>query len=299
MEAKIIDGKKVSEEILDELKNEVDALKKEGTVPGLAVVIVGENPASVAYVNMKEKACGRLGIYSEKYKLLAMAREEELLDLIEDLNDNPAVNGILIQLPLPKGFQQDKILQAVFPGKDVDCFHPENVGLMLIGTPRFQPCTPYGVQVLLSRSGIDVSGKHVVIVGRSNIVGKPLAAILMQKAQGANATVTVCHSQSKDLHAVTRSADILVAAIGSPCFVKADMVQQGAVVVDVGINRVDDPAAAKGYRLVGDVDYENVRKVASAITPVPGGVGPMTIAMLMRNTVEAAKMQKSLNKSPL
>lgn len=292
MEAKIIDGKKVSEEILSELKNEVEALKKEGTVPGLAVVIVGENPASVAYVTMKEKACARLGIYSEKYKLLAMSREEDLLDLIADLNENPAINGILVQLPLPKDFDQDKVLRSIFPSKDVDAFHPENVGLMLIGNPRFQPCTPYGVQVLLSRSGIDVAGKHVVIVGRSNIVGKPLAAILMQKAKGANATVTVCHSQSKDLHAVTRSADILVAAIGSPCFVKADMVQQGAVVVDVGINRVDDPAAAKGYRIVGDVDYENVKKVASAITPVPGGVGPMTIAMLMRNTVEAAKMQK-------
>jgi methylenetetrahydrofolate dehydrogenase (NADP+)/methenyltetrahydrofolate cyclohydrolase len=293
MEAKIIDGKKVSEEILDELKNEVEALKKEGTIPGLAVVIVGNNPASAAYVNMKEKACARLGIYSEKYKLFDTAREEELLDLIEDLNDNPAINGILVQLPLPKDFNQARVLQSIFPVKDVDCFHPENVGLMLIGTPRFQPCTPYGVQVLLSRSGIDVSGKHVVIVGRSNIVGKPLAAILMQKAKCANATVTVCHSQSKDMKEITRSAEILVAAIGSPCFVQADMVQQGAVVVDVGINRVDDPQAGKGYRLVGDVDFESVRKVASAITPVPGGVGPMTIAMLMRNAVEAAKMQKT------
>ncbi len=291
MEARIIDGKKVSDEILGELQGQVQKLKDEGNPPGLAVVMVGDNPASAAYVAMKEKACQRLGIHSEMHRLYATARHAELLDLIEDLNDNPAVSGILVQLPLPKGFDQTEVLQSIFPVKDVDAFHPENVGLMLTGTPRFMPCTPYGVQVLLQRSGIEVEGKHVVIVGRSNIVGKPLAAILMQKAKGANATVTVCHSQSRDLQKICRSADILVAAIGSPCFIKADMVQEGAVVVDVGINRVDDPAAPKGYRLTGDVDFENVKKVASAITPVPGGVGPMTIAMLMHNTVRAARLQ--------
>ncbi|HRZ86595.1 MAG TPA: bifunctional methylenetetrahydrofolate dehydrogenase/methenyltetrahydrofolate cyclohydrolase FolD [bacterium] len=291
MEARIIDGKKVSEEILNELQRDIQKLKDEGNPPGLAVVIVGEDPASAAYVNMKEKACARLGIYSEIHRLYATARHAELLDIIEDLNDNPSISGILVQLPLPKGFDQSDVLQSIFPVKDVDAFHPENVGLMLVGTPRFMPCTPYGVQVLLQRSGVDVQGKHVVIVGRSNIVGKPLAAMLMQKAKGANATVTVCHSQSRDLPGICRSADVLVAAIGSPCFIKADMVKEGAVVVDVGINRVDDPAAQKGYRLVGDVDFENVKKVAGAITPVPGGVGPMTIAMLMHNTVRAAKLQ--------
>lgn len=293
MDAKIIDGKKVSEEILAELKSEVQKLKGEGVAPGLAVVMVGDNPASAAYVNMKEKACRRLGIYSERYRLFATASEKEILKLVEDLNAKDVVNGILIQLPLPKGLDQEKILRAVSPLKDVDAFHPENVGMILTGFPRFLPCTPYGVQILLNRSGIEVEGRHVVIIGRSNIVGKPLAAMLMQKAKGANATVTVCHSQSKNLKEITRSADILIAAIGSPAFVKADMVKEGATVVDVGINRVDDPKSEKGYRLAGDVDFESVKKVAGAITPVPGGVGPMTIAMLINNTVRAAKLQKS------
>ncbi|MDP8263719.1 MAG: bifunctional methylenetetrahydrofolate dehydrogenase/methenyltetrahydrofolate cyclohydrolase FolD [Candidatus Ancaeobacter aquaticus] len=290
MSAQIIDGKKIAQEVVDELSFEISSLKEKGIHPGIAVVIVGNNPASVAYVNMKEKRCAQLGIYSQRYDLPETVTEAELLDLIDQLNKKDVIHGILVQLPLPKSIDEDKIIEAIVPEKDVDCFHPYNVGRMLLGKPRFLSCTPHGVQVLLARSGIAIEGKHVVIVGRSNIVGKPLAAILMQKAQHANATVTVCHSRSVDLNSITCSADILIAAIGSPFFITSDMIKPGATVIDVGINRVDDPSSPKGYRLVGDVDYDNVIDVARAITPVPGGVGPMTIAMLMKNTVEAAKL---------
>ncbi|HNR35435.1 MAG TPA: bifunctional methylenetetrahydrofolate dehydrogenase/methenyltetrahydrofolate cyclohydrolase FolD, partial [Candidatus Hydrogenedentes bacterium] len=277
--AYIIDGGAIAAELRAEMKAEVAALAKRRIVPGLAVVLVGENPASQVYVRMKKKACAEVGIQSFSHELPAECSEKRLMNLIAKLNADPRVHGILVQLPLPKQIAEAKVIAAMDPEKDVDGFHPVNVGRMLSGDPGFLPCTPAGCQALLVRSGFDPSGKHVVIVGRSNIVGKPLAAILMQKAAGANATVTVCHSRTRDLPAITRMADILVAAIGVPEFVKADMVRRGAVVIDVGVNRVDDSSAPKGYRLVGDVDFPAVSKKAAAITPVPGGVGPMTIAM--------------------
>jgi methenyltetrahydrofolate cyclohydrolase (EC 3.5.4.9)/5,10-methylenetetrahydrofolate dehydrogenase (NADP+) (EC 1.5.1.5) len=238
---------------------------------------------------MKGKACEELGLYSETIRLPANYPEEALLKLIDDLNANPKIHGILVQLPLPDHINETKVLNRIDPEKDVDGFHPVNVGRMLIGDPGFLPCTPHGIQELLIRSGNSPEGKHVVVVGRSNIVGKPVAAILMQKKKGANATVTVCHSKTKDLPSVTRMGDILIAAMGVPEFIKADMVKEGAVVIDVGVNRVDDPSSKRGYKLVGDVDFEAVKQKASAITPVPGGVGPMTIVMLMKNTVLSAE----------
>jgi len=271
------------------LKEKIVELRSKGVTPGLAVVLVGEDPASQVYVRMKGKACEELGLYSETIRLPAEYAEDALLKIIDDLNANPKIHGILVQLPLPEHIDETKILNRINPGKDVDGFHPVNVGRMLIGDPGFLPCTPHGVQELLVRSGNSPEGKHVVVVGRSNIVGKPVAAILMQKKKGANATVTVCHSRTKDLPSVTRQGDIVVAAMGVPGFVKADMVKEGAVVIDVGVNRVDDPSAKKGYRLMGDVDFEAVKEKASAITPVPGGVGPMTIVMLMKNTVISAE----------
>lgn len=291
--AYIIDGGAIAAELRAEMKAEVAALAKRRIVPGLAVVLVGENPASQVYVRMKKKACAEVGIQSFSHELPAECSEKRLLNLITKLNADPRVHGILVQLPLPKQIAEAKVIAAMDPEKDVDGFHPVNVGRMLSGDPGFLPCTPAGCQALLVRSGFDPSGKHVVIVGRSNIVGKPLAAILMQKAAGANATVTVCHSRTRDLPAITRMADILVAAIGVPEFVKADMVRRGAVVIDVGVNRVDDSSAPKGYRLVGDVDFPAVSKKAAAITPVPGGVGPMTIAMLLKNTVESARRHRT------
>lgn len=295
MAAKIIDGKAIAAQMQEEMRIEMESLKdKYNLIPGLAVVLVGDNAASRVYVNMKKKACSRLGIYSEEYKLLSNTSEQDLLELINKLNANEKIHGILVQLPLPDHIDEGKILNAIDPSKDVDGFHPVNVGNLVIGKPSFLPCTPYGIQQLLLKSGIQIEGKHVVVVGRSNIVGKPVALILLQKAQGANATVTVCHSRSGDLSYYTKQADILIAAIGRAEMIKKSMIKQGAVVIDVGVNRVDDPSSERGYKLVGDVDFEEVKEIASAITPVPGGVGPMTITMLMHNTIKAARMQKEI-----
>ena len=295
MTAKIIDGKAIAAEMQEEMKIEVKSLKaKYNLIPGLAVALVGDNPASRVYVNMKKKACARLEIYSEEHKLPRDTLEQDLLELINKLNANEKIHGILVQLPLPDHINEDKVLNAIDPAKDVDGFHPVNVGKLVIGKPSFLPCTPYGIQQLLLKSGIQIEGKHVVVVGRSNIVGKPVALILLQKAQGANATVTVCHSRSGDLSYYTKQADILIAAIGRAKMITGDMIKQGAVVIDVGVNRVNDPSSERGYKLVGDVDFEEVKEIASAITPVPGGVGPMTITMLMHNTIRAVRMQREI-----
>lgn len=289
MSADIIDGKRIGDDVRSELKPRIAALAHRGIVPGLAAVIVGEDPASRLYVKMKGKASEEMGLAHWTIELPESVSERRLLDEVDRLNADPKVHGVLVQQPLPPQIRVDAAVSAVDPGKDVDCFHPANVGLVLIGRPRFAPATPAGVVELLIRSGNDPGGKDVVILGRSNIVGKPLAALLMQKSRGANATVTVAHTGTRDVSLHTRRADILVAAMGSPRFVKADMVREGAVVIDVGINRIPDPAAKGGYRTVGDVDFEAVRPKAKAISPVPGGVGPMTIAMLLANTVRAAE----------
>jgi methylenetetrahydrofolate dehydrogenase (NADP+)/methenyltetrahydrofolate cyclohydrolase len=293
MSANIIDGKAIAETINSETAMDVANLARNHSLqPGLAVVLIGEDPASKVYVNMKVKKCHDLGIYSEKHLLDKAASMAEVLKLIEKLNNNPAINGILVQSPPPPQIDEDTVVAAIRPDKDVDCFHAENVGKMLIGKDDgFFPCTPHGVMVLLERSGVDPCGKHAVIIGRSNIVGKPMMALLVQKAAGANATITVVHSRTPDIASYTRQGDILIAAIGKPEFVTADMVKDGATVIDVGINRVDDPTAKRGYRLVGDVEFDTVSKKAALITPVPGGVGPMTIAMLLHNAVKACKMQ--------
>jgi len=281
----IIDGKKVAADIRAELKTKIDELKAEGkTVPGLVTILVGEDPASKVYVNMKHKACNEVGINSKAEVLDASMSEEELLQLIDQYNNDPLFHGILVQLPLPEHINEDAVIEAISPAKDVDGFHPINVGNMVIGKETFFPCTPHGVVELLKRYNIETKGRHVVVVGRSNIVGKPVANLLLQKKEGANAIVTVCHSAAEDLSYFTKQADILIAAIGRPEFIKEDMVKEGCVVIDVGVNRVDDPGSKKGYKLVGDVDFDNVSKKASYITPVPGGVGPMTIAMLLKNT---------------
>ena len=293
MSATIIDGKVFSDAIKAELRPRVEALTARGRTPGLVAVLVGENPASQVYVRAKAKGSEEIGIRSEVVERPADIPEDALLKEIAKLNGRSDIHGILVQQPLPPQIRTEKAVAAVSPLKDVDCFHPVNVGLVLIGTPRFVPATPAGVQELLLRSGNDPAGRHVVILGRSNIVGKPLAALLIQKGRGGNATVTVCHSGTKDLAAVTRTADILVAAIGQARFVKADMVRRGAVVIDVGINRIPDPTTKSKTRIVGDVDFDAVKEVASAITPVPGGVGPMTIAMLLRNTVQATEAATS------
>ncbi len=287
--AKIIDGNKVAGEIRAEISEEVKALAKRGVVPGLAVVLVGDDPASQVYVRMKRKECMEMGMLSVDHTLPKTCTEKKLLALIDELNADARVHGILVQLPLPKQINEGKVLNAISPAKDVDGFHPINVGKMLSGEPGFLPCTPAGCQQLLMRYGYDPAGKHVVVLGRSNIVGKPMAAILMQKAPGANATVTVCHSRTRNLAKYTREADILISAMGVAKFVKASMVRKGVVVIDVGTNRVEDATKKSGYRLVGDVDFDAVSKKAKAITPVPGGVGPMTRVMLLKNTVEAAK----------
>lgn len=291
MPAEIIDGKRIGEEIRAELRDQIEALKQQGVVPNLKVLLIGEHPASVVYVRMKTRACLDLGMESETVRLPAEVSQEKVLEIIHGFNTNPAVHGILVQLPLPDHISERDVLYAVHPDKDVDGFHPLNRGRLVIGEDTLVPATPAGVQQLLIRSGHSPEGKHVVIVGRSLLVGMPLAILLMQKQPGANATVTVCHSRTRDLGTVTRQAEILVAAIGRPGIITADMVSEGVVVVDVGVNRVDDPESDKGYRLVGDVDYASVAAKAAAITPVPGGVGPMTIAMLLYNTVKAAKMQ--------
>jgi methylenetetrahydrofolate dehydrogenase (NADP+)/methenyltetrahydrofolate cyclohydrolase len=289
MAAKIIDGKQVAADMQAELKKEVANLKKQGIVPGLGVVLVGEDPASQSYVTAKERACEELGIYSDDNRLPADSAQEKLIALINRMNTDPKINGILVQLPLPKHLDESEVLLAINPDKDVDGFHPTNIGKMVAGQAAFLPCTPHGVIQLLQRSGVKIEGSHVVIVGRSNIVGKPVANMLIQKNKGGNATVTVCHTRTADLAYHTRQADIIIAAAGRPNTITADMVKDGVVVIDVGVNRIEDKTAKKGYRLVGDVDFEAVKEKASLITPVPGGVGPMTITMLLYNTVESAK----------
>jgi len=286
----VIDGKRIADDVRTELKPRLSKLAGEGVVPGLAAVLVGENPASQLYVKMKGKASEEVGMAHWTIELPGDVTEARLLQEIGRLNSDPKVHGILVQQPLPDQISVDKAVSAVSPLKDVDCFHPVNVGLLLIGRPRFAPATPSGVVELLTRSGYDPSGRDVVIVGRSNIVGKPLAALLMQKGPKANATVTVVHSGTHELAAHARRAEILIAAMGSPRFIKADMVNKGAVVIDVGINRVRDESLKSGYRTVGDVDFDAVRPKVEAISPVPGGVGPMTIAMLLSNTVYAAEL---------
>ena len=285
---KIIDGVAIAADIRTGLKQEVDALASEVFHPGLAVVLVGDNPASQVYVRNKKKACAEIGITSFSHELPGDCTEDRLLGLIRELNADERVHGILVQLPLPKHINEQTIINAMDPAKDADGLHPANVGKMLNGEMGLRPCTPRGCQELLVRSGYSPAGQHVVIVGRSNLVGKPVAAILMQKAPGADATVTVCHSRTRNLAEICSQADILIAAIGVPKFVKADMVKQGAVVIDVGINRVEDSSTKSGYRLVGDVDFDGVSSKVEAITPVPGGVGPMTITMLLRNTIDAS-----------
>lgn len=282
--AKILSGKTVSQRVKDELKKEIEALGKKGINPGLAVIIVGEDPASQVYVGRKEAMCNELGIYSEKYALSADTSQEELNSLIMRLNEDKKINGILCQLPLPKHLNEKEVINAIAPEKDVDAFHPVNVGKIMIGDFDFVPCTPAGIMELIKESGIEPTGKSCVVIGRSNIVGKPMAMLLLHK----NGTVTVCHSKTQNLKEIARSADILVAAVGKANFVTADMVKEGAVVIDVGMNRNQDG------KLCGDVDFEAVEKIAGAITPVPGGVGPMTISMLMQNTVTAAKKQNGL-----
>jgi methylenetetrahydrofolate dehydrogenase (NADP+)/methenyltetrahydrofolate cyclohydrolase len=285
MPATLLDGKSLAETMQAEIARDVETfVQRHGIRPGLAAVLVGDNPASQVYVRNKRKACEKAGIESWLHHLPRETTQAQLLELIGQLNADPAVHGILVQLPLPSQISEAAVIQAVSPTKDIDAFGPENLGLLAAGHPRFLPCTPHGIQQLLLRGGIAIEGAHVVIVGRSNIVGKPLALILMQKAAGANATVTVCHSRSRDIADRTRQSDIVVVAIGQAHFLKAGMVRPGAVVVDVGTNRLPDG------KLTGDVDFEAVRQVASAITPVPGGVGPMTITMLLHNTLAAAQM---------
>jgi methylenetetrahydrofolate dehydrogenase (NADP+)/methenyltetrahydrofolate cyclohydrolase len=294
MAAKVIDGKQVAAEIRAELKDEIAALKNRGIVPGLGVVLVGEDPASVSYVTGKERACEEIGIYSRDNRLPAQTPQQDLIALVERLNKDPRIHGILVQLPLPRGLDESQVLRAIDPDKDVDGLHPVNVGRMVIGEKAFLPCTPHGVVQLLVRSGVTIEGAHVVVVGRSNLVGKPLANMLIQKSPTGNATVTVCHTRTKDLARYTRQADILVAAIGRPRTITADMVKDGAVVIDVGVSRVEDATKKQGFRLVGDVDFDAVKEKASLITPVPGGVGPLTITMLLYNTVESAKRAAGL-----
>lgn len=289
MSAIRIDGKAVASGIREGLRARVEALKQSGVTPGLAAVLVGENPASITYVTSKAKVCQDLGIYSEVIRKPASIYPSELLDLVRSLNENRRIHGILVQSPLPDHIDELEVTLAINPDKDVDGFHPHNMGLMLIGRGELLPCTPHGIIKLLEHYQISPEGREVVVVGRSNIVGKPVAALLMQKGRMGNATVTVAHSRTPNLAEVTRRADILIAAIGRPGTIRSDMVKEGVVIVDVGVNRIDDPSAAKGYRQVGDVDFDACAEKASYITPVPGGVGPMTIAMLMTNTILAAE----------
>ena len=291
MSARILSGTDLSAEIRSETAAGVTEMQhKHGVTPGLAVVLVGDDAASAVYVNNKQRACEQAGLHSDSAHLPGTATEGEILAAVHAFNDDPRVHGILVQLPLPEGIDQHLVIEAIDPDKDVDGIHPYNLGKLLQGRPDFPPCTPAGIVELLMRNGHDPGGANVVICGRSDIVGKPLAALLMQRGKGGNATVTVCHTRTRDLTDITRRADILVTAVGRPQAVTAEMVGDGAVVIDVGINRVDDPSARRGYRLEGDVDFEGVSRKASAITPVPGGVGPMTIAMLLVNTLSAARI---------
>jgi methylenetetrahydrofolate dehydrogenase (NADP+) / methenyltetrahydrofolate cyclohydrolase len=288
--AKLIDGRAIAEKVYVDLRREIAELKAKGVTPGLAVILIGDNPASRAYVRSKDKMCRELGLHSVKLELPASITQTELLGRVEELNRDPSIHAILVQSPPPEHIDEVAIVRALDPRKDVDGFHPENVAKLVLDDPTgFVPCTPLGVQRLLTETNVEIDGAHVVVLGRSLIVGKPLALLLMQKNRSGNATVTVVHSRSRDLAEITRSADIVVAAIGRAEFVKADQVRDGAVVIDVGINRVEDSGSARGYRLVGDVAFDEVSKKASAITPVPGGVGPMTIAMLMANTLKACR----------
>ena len=281
MTAKILDGKKLANELKQVMKEEITELKKQGIEPGLAVVLVGNNPASEIYVSMKKKACAQTGILSYEHKLDGNIEEQELMELIDKLNEDDKVHGILVQLPLPDHIDEDKVLNRIKPEKDVDGFHPVNAGRLLTGQDSFLPCTPHGVIELIKSSGIDISGKNCVVVGRSNIVGKPVAILLLKE----HGTVTICHSRTKDLSEVTKKADILIAAIGRPDFITGDMIKEGAVVIDVGINRLEN------NKVTGDVNYEQALKKAYAITPVPGGVGPMTITVLLKNTIKATKLR--------
>ena len=288
----IINGKKVAAEIREELKKKINNLKLEGkTVPGLVAILVGDNPASDSYVRGKSKACEEIGMITKTERLSSDISEKDLLTLIQKYNSDKIFNGILVQLPLPKHISEGKVIETILPAKDVDGFHPISVGNLVIGNDTFLPCTPAGIQELLVKYNIPIKGKHVVVVGRSNIVGKPISNILLQKKENANAIVTICHSAAKDISYFSKQADILIAAIGQPNFVKREMVKDGVVVIDVGINRLKDETHPKGYRIVGDVDFDEVSKKASFITPVPGGVGPMTIAMLLKNTFKAYLIQ--------
>ena len=291
MPAELIDGVAIAARVRARVAAEAAELATHGVVPGLTVVLVGDDAASAVYVASKEKACHEAGMRGQTIRLPAATTEAELLAVIDGLNADPAVHGILVQMPVPRHIDAQAVIRRIDPAKDVDGFHPVNAGKVLIGDPdAFAPCTPAGVQVLLAESGVETAGKEAVILGRSTIVGKPMAALLVQSGRGADCTVTICHSRTRDLAAHTRRADILIAAIGKPAMVTADMVKPGAVVIDVGINRVEDATATRGYRIVGDVDFAGVREVASKLTPVPGGVGPMTIAMLLANTVRAARL---------
>ena len=293
MTAKIIDGTAMAREVRAEVAEGVSALKAStGLTPGLAVVLVGDDPASAAYVRNKGRAATEAGIMARDVRLPAETSQHELLEKVAELNEDHRVHGMIVQLPLPSHVDEHVVTEAIDPRKDVDGLHPMNVGRLVAGRPRFVPATPAGVQQMLLRSGYDPEGRSVVVCGRSEIVGKPLSILLMQRLEGSNATVTVCHTRTRDLADVTRQADILVAAVGSPLFVTGDMVRDGAVVIDVGINRVDAPQRRRGYRLVGDVDFDAVSQKAAAITPVPGGVGPMTIAMLLDNTLRAARSSR-------
>ena len=289
MKAKTIDGKKLAADTRAEIARGVAALKSEkGVTPGLAVILVGENPASVSYVTAKEKACAEAGMFSREIRLPTDTPEAELLETVASLNADPAIHGILVQLPLPKDISEKKVIDAIAPEKDVDGFTPVNVGKMLIGEDCFLPCTPHGIVKLIEVTGMDISGKHAVVIGRSNIVGKPVAALLSRKGPHANATVTLCHTGTPDVAAYTRTADIVVVAAGRPHTLTGDMLKPGAVVIDVGVNRIPDATRPKGFRLCGDADFDSCAEVAAAITPVPGGVGPMTITMLLWNTLQAA-----------
>lgn len=294
MSAQIIDGKAIAAEIRTELAHRITQLSDVWRPPGLAVVLVGENPASVSYVTAKERDCKKIGIRSFDFRLPESTSEGELLQLVGKLNENAEVDGILVQLPLPDHIAESAVIETIDPAKDADGFHPLSLGRLVAGLPGPLPCTPHGVLQMLMRSGHKPAGKHVVVIGRSTIVGKPLSLLLARKSEEGNATVTLCHSRTRDLPEITRTADILVAAIGSPEFVRADMVSPGAVVIDVGVNRVEAPHTDRGYRLVGDVAFSEVSEVAAAITPVPGGVGPLTRAMLLYNTVQAAERRRGV-----
>ncbi|MDY6990421.1 MAG: bifunctional methylenetetrahydrofolate dehydrogenase/methenyltetrahydrofolate cyclohydrolase FolD [Thermodesulfobacteriota bacterium] len=289
MAARLIKGAEISKQIREEITKEIAELKENrGVTPGLATILVGDDPGSKVYVGQKEKACSNLGIYSERTDLSADISEADLLDLVDKFNDDSKVHGILVQLPLPKHIDAERVIYAINPDKDVDCFHPVNVGKLMIGAATFLPCTPHGIVELLRRSDVTTEGKHVVVVGRSNIVGKPMANLMLQPPPGGNATVTLCHSKTADLATFTKMADILIVAVGHPKTITGDMVKEGVVVIDVGVNRIGKTPEGKSI-LAGDVDFDSVQEKAAAITPVPGGVGPMTITMLMKNTVVAAK----------